>query len=174
MSIELYRPNQKIPYTEEQVSTLCRPEAIDPQDFLEDSWLDSRYGIFYVKDNVPSGVAFSSVRGGKRGVERHLALHVLCVSQTERKSGIGGLLLKRVDELTRSLGLNSIHISAIGNQLPFYERNGFVMIEPEDDEGTYFLMKKTLSGGNRRKKTGRVYRRGKRTARARSRGPKSV
>jgi len=169
MSIELYRPNQKIPYTAEQLSMLCSPEAISPEDFLEDAWLSSRYGIFYVKDNVPLGVAFSSVRGGKKGTERHLALHVLCVSQTERKSGIGGVLLKRVDELTRSLGLNSIRISAIANQLPFYGKNSFVIIEPEDDEGTYFLMKKTLSGGDRHKKTKRVHHRRVGATRARRR-----
>ncbi len=154
MSIELYKPKQPIPYNAEQLNVLCKPEAIEPGDFLEDDWLDSRYGIFYIRDSVPVGVAFCSVRGGDE-VEKHLALHVLCVSQTERKSGVGSKLLKAVDDLTRSLGLNSIRISAIANQLSFYKKNGFVMIEPEDEEGMYYVMKKTLAGGGRRKKTRR-------------------
>ena len=168
MSVEIYKPNEEIPYTAEQLSTLCKPESIDPQDFLDDNWRDSRYGIFYVKDGAPIGVAFCSISGGGE-IERHVALHVLCVSQKERKGGYGSLLLKQVDELTHALGLKSIRISAIETQLSFYERNGFVVIAPEDDEDGYIAMKKTLAGGTRRKKTRRVRGRQRKTLRGRYR-----
>jgi len=148
MSIELYKPYQKIPYTAKQLNALCEPEkGIEPGDFLEKEWLDMRYAFFYVKDGVPVGVAFCVNNSS------YLSLQALCVSQTERKSGIGSILLKEVDDFARSLGANIIRILAVENQVSFYKKNGFV--EDGSEEGGYIPMKKTLAGGRRRKKTRR-------------------
>ncbi len=166
MSIEVYPPGKPIPYTEDQLAPLCQPEKIDPQDFLDESWLDSRYGLFYVDGGAPIGVAFCSVSGGGDDIERHMHVHVLCVSEAARGKGVGSKLLKEVDALTRKQGLNSIRLSAISTQLSFYKNHGF---EPSggDDDG-YVAMKKTLTVGARRGKTRRPRRRPRKTLRGRS------
>jgi GNAT superfamily N-acetyltransferase len=156
MSIEVYKPNEVIPYTVEQVSTLCKPEAITPETFLNEDWLEFRYGIFYIKDGVPIGVAFCSVYESDEETEKHMHLHILCVSQTERKGGYGSKLLKQVETLAISLGLTTIRLSAISNQLTFYKRNGYVSTGSEDED--YIGMMKRLSGGSRKRKTRRVQR----------------
>ena len=152
MSLVVKGPGEPIPFTHEQLAPLCMPETtIDPTVFLDDeSWGASRYGLFYVKDGTPIGVAFCSIAGGDEGIERHIQLHVLCVSQTERKSGVGRKVLAAVDALAREKGLTSIRLLAISTQVSFYERNGFGT--SGDDDGGYTPMKKTLAGGTRRAK----------------------
>lgn len=152
MSIEILKPGEAIPYTEKQLNDLCLPETgITPGDFIERG--DS-YGIFYVnKEGVLLGVAFCSVKG--KGNGKFMRLYVLCVSEAARGLRIGSAILKAVDDLTRSLGLRAITLSAIARQRNFYKNNGFVEKGPDDEDGEYYGMVKVLPVGGRRKKTRR-------------------
>ncbi len=165
MSVVIYRPGDAIPYTAEQLDDLCSTEGITPSDFLGEDWLESRYGLFYVDNDVPLGVAFCSVgkaRGGK-----YMSLHVLCVSAGARKGGIGSKLLKHVEDLTKELKLQVVRLSAIANQVEFYKGNGFKDTRAKDGDSGYYPMEKSLSGGRRRAKTARIRRTRKKTLRMR-------
>ena len=166
MSIVVYAPGEAIPYTAKDLDDLCLPvTGITPSDFLEDDWLDSRYGLFYVEKDVPIGVAFCSVKdhteteaAGEKVQYQYMSVHVLCVSAAARRGGIGGKLLKEVETLAKKLKLTIVRLSAIANQVHFYTTNGFVNKGSEDEEDEYYLMEKILKGGRRRAKTSRIRR----------------
>ena len=151
MGIVIYKPGEDIPFTADQLYTLCLPEtSVHPEDFLEAGWVDSRYGIFYVEEGLPIGVAFCGV---SEDDGTHMYLYTLCVSEAGRNRRYGLLLLSEVEKLARQLNLTGIDLNAIADKQPFYEKGGFKVVGVEDDG--FVPMKKTLSGGSRRTKTRR-------------------
>jgi ribosomal protein S18 acetylase RimI-like enzyme len=56
---------------------------------------------------------------------QHEAIEAIYVSPTCVRLGVGTILLERLEEAAREIGINSLHVCSTLNAVGFYERNGY-------------------------------------------------
>jgi N-acetylglutamate synthase-like GNAT family acetyltransferase len=71
---------------------------------------------------------------GKQGRERWTSVWTIAVEESERRDGIGSLLMKRIAERAAEAGDSQISVFSLEDA--FFEKLGFVAIDPDsgDDE----------------------------------------
>lgn len=84
----------------------------------------------------------------------HLMLEVICVPESEKKKGIGTMLLDCVKELAKRMQLLVVLLVLYDSLEPFYVKQGFVK-DPDDED--YYIF--NPSGGGKKARKSRKVRR---------------
>lgn len=93
----------------------------------------------------------------------HLMLEAICVPESEKKKGIGSILLACVKELAKRMNLPVVLLSLSESLEPFYEKQGFV--KDADDEDFYIF--KIPSDGDKKSRKSRKLRKLRKTRKSR-------
>ena len=95
----------------------------------------------------------------------HLMLEAICVPESEKKRGIGSMLLACVKDLAKRMHLPVVLLALSESLEPFYEKQGFV--KDADDEDFYIFIP---SGGGKKARKSRKSRQSRKSRNARKLG----